>query len=60
MEQNELTEGWTSFWIYDNICQGLEVELDTQQHQMELDTGAAVSLMSEQTYQTMFPDIPLQ
>ena len=38
----------------------MEVELNTQQHQMELDTGAAVSLMSKQTYQTMFPDIPLQ
>ena len=37
----------------------MEVELDTQ-HQMELDTVAAVSLMSEQTYQTMFPDIPLK
>ena len=38
----------------------VEVELETQPLQMELDTGAAVTLMSEQTYRTMFPDTPLQ
>ena len=36
------------------------MELETQPLQMELDTGAAVSLMSKQIYRTMFPDTPLQ
>ena len=34
----------------------VEVELETQALQTDLDTGATVSLISEQTYQTMFPD----
>ena len=34
------------------------VDLETQPLQMELDTGAAVSLVSEQTYRMMLPDTP--
>ena len=40
------------------IC--VEVELDSLSLNMELDTGAAVSLMSEKTYRKMFPVMPLQ
>ena len=38
----------------------VEVELKTQPLRLELDTGAAVSLMFEQIYRTMFPNTPLQ
>lgn len=37
----------------------LRVELDGHPLSMEVDTGAAVSLVSEQTYNALFPDIPL-
>ena len=40
------------------IC--VEVELDRLSLNMELDTGAAVSLMSEKTYRKMFPVMSLQ
>ena len=38
----------------------LDVVLDGRPLQMELDTGAVVSLVSEKTYQTLFPDTPMQ
>ena len=34
--------------------------VDNQQLTMEVDTGAAVSLVSEETHQWMWPDKPLQ
>ena len=40
------------------IC--VEVELDSLSLHMELDTGAAVSLISEKTYRKMFPEMPFQ
>ena len=38
----------------------VEVELDGQPLSMELDTGAAVTLISSKTDRTLFPDKPLQ
>ena len=37
----------------------VNVEINGQQLDMELDTGAAVTLISTQTHQQLFPDVPL-
>jgi len=37
----------------------LSIEVNGQQLPMELDTGAAVSIISTQTRQQMFPEVPL-
>ena len=37
----------------------IEMEVNGRQLPMELDTGAAVSLISTTTQSTLFPDIPL-
>ena len=38
----------------------VQVQVNGQQLSMELDTGAAVSIISQDTKQSLFPDLPLQ
>ena len=38
----------------------VQVQANGQQLSMELDTGAAVSIISQDTKESLFPDVPLQ
>ena len=38
----------------------VDLQLEGKPLRMEVDTGAAVSLVSEETYRSLFPTVPLQ
>lgn len=58
----ESVEHFTLFQVHDDSRRPIKVKLKLHQQviEMEVDTGAAVSLMSVTQYNQSFPDLPLQ
>ena len=61
-QEDDPIEHFTIFKVTEDSRQPIKVKMELQQQEveMEVDTGAAVSLMSVSQYNKLFPNLPLQ
>ena len=61
-KDEETVEQFTLFQVHEDSRRPIKVKLELHQQviEMEVDTGAAVTLMSATQYNQSFPDLPLQ